>query len=117
MSGQPVPVSELSDDSGGATPVRPLAVRSLSESSSDHQAELLEIGHPKKKRRRSLDGIPPRVRLVDQSVLSGLIQRKCKSCQRCCLRDFETDELFEELVKFRETWVSIHKLDQDKIVA
>ena len=116
MSGnRPAAVADLSDDSDGERAVVPLAVRALSESSSDHEVELAEIGQRRKKRRRSAHGVPPRLRLVDQSAISRLLQRKCKSCRRCCLRDFETDdERYEELVKFRETWVSIHKLDQDK---
>lgn len=115
---RPAAVADLSDDSDGERAVVPLAVRALSESSSDHEVELAEIGQRRKKRRRSAHGVPPRLRLVDQSAISRLLQRKCKSCRRCCLRDIETDaERYEELVKFRETWVSIHKLDPDKIVA
>ena len=63
-----------------------------------------------KKRKATESDIAPTSSTV--SIRAMLGKPKCH-CRNKCLAQFSDDSAFEELSKFRDNWLEMHKLDQD----
>ena len=127
-------VSCLSDDEDGpalstaasshqpAGPLRPNLKRApiteLSDSSCESE-DLRELGMKRKRKRGKMDPtkVSQREDMATESYMRSVLQKECKGCKRCCLIDFMPRKRFQELMEFREHWLSLHKLDQDRLVS
>lgn len=71
---------------------------------------------PRKKRKQlRLDG---RANKTGSSVdpetrLRGILGKRCRCKKRDCFRSFAGEEEFKQLLAYRTTYFSLHKLDQD----
>lgn len=120
------PVDTLTDDEDeqDRRPQKPAVslglmepITELSEESSDHSYDWKELGQPRKRKRKKRDGPTPAERLVSEVHCKALLGRRCKSCKRHCMSAWLGKGKFQEVMSFRMQWASMHKLDQDKIVA
>lgn len=100
------------------------AIDALSESSSNSSERRLAhqdtFGRrPVRKRIRKDKGVLQALRKGEglRKALCSLLSKCCGGkCKLRCLAQFKQDEAFNELVKFREHWYELHKLDQDRLV-
>ena len=54
---------------------------------------------------------------ADPLVLQKMLAKPCdKKCKRDCRSRFRQHAAFQELLKFRQSWKGLHKLDQDTVV-
>lgn len=94
----------------------PITVADLSDSSSSHAADFKDLGMTRKKRKRA-DGLTCQERITSEVHIKALLGRTCKGCKRACLNTFLSGQAFRDLLEFRQRWVDIHKVDQDRIVS
>ena len=94
-------------------------ISELSDSSSDHQQELREVGIRRGKKRSKqqlLDEASLKKRLSSEVHCRAMLAKRCPGCRRSCLLHFTQKTKFKELMEFRKLWNDMHKLDQDRMV-
>ncbi|CAK9015960.1 unnamed protein product [Durusdinium trenchii] len=69
-----------------------------------------------RKKRKRADGLTCQERITSEVHIKALLGRTCKGCKRACLNTFLSGQAFRDLLEFRQRWVDIHKVDQDRIV-
>ena len=95
------------------------AVCSLS-SESEHEAREVSAtpkesqGHPAKKRKVAQR--PDPVDKVSELYLRSLLGKQCTCSKKTCLQQFIEPALFKRMMKYREHWFDLGKLDQDAFV-
>lgn len=107
------------DNAGSCSPLfGPVGV--LSEESGSDRAISPEPpacgGRRSKKRKRQEVSDAFKERLSSKESLKQLLLKSCTKCKQGCLQKLKPPDKFQELLEFRKDWVSLHKLDQDRLV-
>lgn len=100
--------------SRGKSPVRDLS------SSSSHAESLAEAGvkrRRRKKRKKKNPGETLKERMSSIQTCKDIAMKHCPGCNRRCLEDYLSKDKLKALVAFRKNWVSLRKLDQDRIAS
>lgn len=92
-------------------------------SASDGEEPLIPEPPPlrQQKRKRSFAGVSIGEQQGKKSVdpeirLGQLLGSRCKCKKRDCFREFSEKDIFSKLLKYRNEYFSLHKLDQDHVV-
>ena len=98
-----------------ASPRPSSTVDSVTQSSGEE--ELAPQKPAPKKRSKRLSLHERREKATSVATLEKLVLKACRrNCGLKCFQKFKQRSMFEKLVKTRNDWAGIHKLDQDQAV-
>ena len=111
--------SEDGQDNAARSSVLFRSVGALSGDSGSDRAsspELPACGRKRRKKRKRQEVSDAfKKRLSSKESLKNLLLKSCTKCKRGCLQKFKGPKIFENLVDFRKDWISLDKLDQDRL--
>ena len=121
-------LSESDPDDGGCNVVvarrseSSMTFAAVDDLSSDEKpapepsASLPQYGRQSKKQKREASANRVKSKMTSESSLKSLLLKACRRCKRRCLEKFKGKLKFEELLRFRQEWASLHKTDQDVLL-